>query len=458
MSEAQIGKSHSGGSWRARLSQFWEAIKIPTLAILAAFMLGAIIIWITSGSLATVFEAYWGMIRGAFIKQRGFSETLVATTPYIILSLGVGLGFKTGLFNIGIEGQFYIGAITAAWVGQAFHNLPAIIHLPLTLLSGIMGGAIWAAIPGYLKARTGAHEVISTMMMNYVAFRLQEYIVTWKLKDPGAGLVQTPPVSHEAEIWTLAAVPERLKDPLNALMVALVFGIIFLLVGRWAAGLPGLQKRLTTTPRRRLFMWSIGILGTVITFFALPPLTRLWWPFQDPYDRMHLGLLIALFAAVGVWWLLWKTTWGFELRTVGTNLSAARYSGMSITRNIMIAMALSGGLGGLAGTVEVLGVSTCRCVQVAFVSGYGWDSIGIALLAKNHPFGIIAASFLWGAMRNGADLMELVSGVSKYIISLVQGLVLLFIAAPAIVRWVFRIKGEGKPGEEAPLTRGWGGG
>ena len=295
------------------------------------------------------------------------------------------------------------------------------------------------------------------MMMNYIAFRLQEYIVTFRLKDPGAGLVQTPPVSHAAEIWTLAAIPERLKDPLNALLAALVIGLIFLLIGRWVVGLPRMQKRLQTKTQRRLVMWGIALIATLVTFVALPPLTRLWWPFQDPYDRLHSGLFIALGAAVGMWWLLSKTTIGFELRTVGANPNAARYSGMSITRNIMIAMVISGGLAGLAGSIEVLGVSTCRCVQVAFVSGYGWDSIAIALLAKNNPFGIIAASFMWGAMRNGADLMELSSGVSKYIISLIQGLVLLFIAAPGIIRWMFRIKGERKA-EEAPLTRGWGGG
>jgi ABC-type uncharacterized transport system permease subunit len=457
MSEAPIMISPSAVSWRTRLAQFWEAIKIPFLAIFAAFLVGGVIIWITSGSLMTVVEAYWGMIRGAFIKPRAFSETLVATTPYILLSLAVGVGFKAGLFNIGVEGQFFIGAITTAWVGQAFHGLPAIIHLPLTLLAGMLGGAIWAAIPGYLKARTGAHEVITTMMMNYIAFRLQEYIVTFRLKDPGAGLVQTPPVSHAAEIWTMAAVPERLKDPLNALMVALVFGFIFLLIGRWVVGLPRMQERLQTKLQRRLVMWGIAILATILFFVVLPPLTQLWWPFQDPYDRLHIGLFIALGTAVFMWWLLEKTTLGFELRTVGANLNAARYSGMSITRNIMFAMVLSGAIAGLAGSIEVLGVSTCRCVQVAFVSGYGWDSIAIALLAKNNPFGIIAASFLWGAMRNGADLMELSSGVSKYIISLIQGLVLLFIAAPGIIRWVFRIKGERKP-EEAPLTHGWGGG
>jgi simple sugar transport system permease protein len=194
------------------------------------------------------------------------------------------------------------------------------------------------------------------------------------------------------------------------------------------------------------------VLVFLITFFGLPAFTRVWWPFTDPYDRMHIGLFIALAASVGVWWLLWKTTLGFEMRTVGANPSAARYAGVSITRNIMVAMALSGALAGLAGAIEVLGVTTCRCLQVSFVSGYGWDSIGISLLAKNNPFGIIAASFLWGAMGNGADFMELNSGVSKYIISLLQGLVLLFVAAPAIVRWIYRIRAERRPEEEVPLT------
>src|SRR6185295_12248848 len=152
----------------------------------------------------------------------------------------------------------------------------------------------------------------------------------------------------------------------------------------------------------------------------------LWWPFTDQYDRLHTGLFLAIFAAVNVWWLLWKTTIGFELRTVGANPNAARYAGVNITRSIVLSMAISGGLAGLAGAVEVLGVSICRCLPLFFSSGYGWDSIGIALLAKNSPLGILAASLLFGAMRNGADLMELNSGVSKYITSLIQALVLLF--------------------------------
>jgi len=422
---------------------------MPALALVTAFVLGALIILITSGNLGTVGTAFRGLIYGALIKPSGLSESLVATVPYILLSLAVAVGFKAGLFNIGAEGQFYIGAICAAFVGQAFHGLPAIIHLPLTLGAGALGGAIWAGIPGYLKARTGAHEVISTMMMNYVAFRFAEYLVSFPLKDPLATAVQTPRVSSAAELWTFADIPARLQDPLNALAVALVMTFLTYVLIRWL-----FARRLP----HRLTRWGIAVAVGLITFVGLPPLTRLWWPFPDQYDRLHTGLLLAILAAVGVWWLLWKTTIGFEMRTVGANPTAARYAGVSITRNIILVMAISGALAGLAGTVEVLGVSICRCLPLFFSSGYGFDSIAIALLANNNPFGILAASFLFGAMRNGADTMELYSGVSKYVISVIQSLLLLFAAAPAVVRWMYRIKAERRVEEEAVAMRGWGGG
>jgi len=446
MSSATQAQPHTS---RSALMRVLDRASMPALALVTAFVLGAIIMWITSGSFETVLRAYDGLVRGALFKERGLSESLVATVPYILLSLAVAVGFKSGLFNIGAEGQFYIGAISAAFVGQAFHGLPAIIHLPLTLGAGALGGAIWAGIPGYLKARTGAHEVISTMMMNYVAFRFTEYLVSVPLKDKQATAVQTPRVSSAAELWTFADIPARLQDPLNALAVALVMTFLVYVLIRWL-----FARRLSN----RLAQWGIAIAIGVITFVGLPALTRIWWPFQDQYDRLHIGLLMAIAAAVGVWWLLWKTTLGFEMRTVGANPNAAKYAGMSMTRNIMLAMCISGALAGLAGTAEVLGVSICRCLPLFFSSGYGFDSIAIALLANNNPFGILAASFLFGAMRNGADLMELNSGVSKYVISVIQAMLLLFAAAPAVVRWMYRIKAERRVEEEAVTMRGWGGG
>ena len=464
-------------SWVSPLRRLLDLLGMPALALVTAFVLGAVVIFLTSGPLETVGEAYWGLLRGAFLKERGFSESLVAAIPYVFLSLGLALGFKTGLFNIGVEGQFYMGAIAAAWAGQVIQGVPAIIHLPLTLSAGALCGALWAGIPGYLKAKTGAHEVISTMMMNYVAFRLTEFLISGPLRAQGGSTIQTPRISPGAELWALWDIPARLADPLNALGVGLLLGFLAWLIARVVQGKSQIANRKSQITgsdtqyampgpaghaiRNTSFILRhssklIAVAVALLAFLALPPLTRLWWPFTDQYDRLHLGLALAVAAAVAVWWLLWKTTIGFELRTVGANPNAARYAGMSITRNVVLGMALSGALAGLAGTTEVIGVSICRCLPLFFSSGYGFDSIAIALLGRNNPFGILASSFLFGAMRNGADLMELSSGVSKYIISLIQALALLFVAAPAVVRWMYRIKG-GARADEAPLTRGWGG-
>jgi simple sugar transport system permease protein len=222
--------------------------------------------------------------------------------------------------------------------------------------------------------------------------------------------------------------------------------------------MPAVRARVPATVNvRRLVLAGAGLVVAVICFFGLPLLTQAWWPFKDQYDRLHVGVFLAVLAAVGVWWLLQRTTLGFELRTVGANPNAAKYAGINITRSIVVAMALSGALAGVAGTVEVLGVTGCRCLPLFFSSGYGFDSIAIALLGKNNPFGILAAAFLFGAMRNGADLMELNSGVSKNIISVIQSLLLLFTAAPGIVRWMLRLRAPRVADKEAPLTRGWGG-
>ena len=441
--------------WRATIARWLDAMGMPALAMFLGFAGGALIIWITSGSLETVITAYAGMINGAFFKTRGFSETLVAMTPYIFLGLGLAVGFKAGLFNIGVEGQFYIGAISAVWAGIVFTGLPAFIHLPLVILAGAVGGAIWAGIPAILKARTGAHEVITTMMMNYIAFRFTEYLVSVPLRDLKSSAVQTLRVSSNAELWQLYQIPERLQDPLNALFVAFVFVFLGWTLGEWILLRPNLVKRFAGA-RRHIIATGIGLAVGLVTFLVAPTLTRVWWPFTDQYDRMHIGIFLALVAAVAVWRLMWKTTVGFEMRMVGANPNAAKYAGINSSRNIIITMLISGGLAGIAGTSEVLGVSICRCLPLFFSSGYGFDSIAIALIAKNNPIGIVGAAFLFGAMRNGADLMELQSGVSKYVISLIQALVLLFVAAPSMVRWMLRMKAA-RQGETEQLTRGWGG-
>jgi simple sugar transport system permease protein len=239
--------------------------------------------------------------------------------------------------------------------------------------------------------------------------------------------------------------------------VALFLAILAFVLARWLIGQTRLKDTLQGTTQKRLASWGFALVVGVLSFAALPGLTHLYWPFKDAYDRLHIGIIMAVLASILVWWLLWKTTLGFELRTVGANPNAARYAGMNITRNVVVAMAISGALAGLAGGIEVLGVSSCHCQQVFYSSGYGFDAIAIALLAKNSPFGILAASFLWGAMRNGADLMELNSGVSKYIISLIQALALLFVAAPAIIRSIYRFRSGQPKKDNTPASTQTGG-
>jgi len=305
------------------------------------------------------------------------SESLVATVPYIFAGLAVALGFRCGLFNIGAEGQLFIGALTSVWVGYSIKGLPWIIHLPLALLAGALGGAIWGAIPGYLKARTGAHEVINTIMMNYIAFRLSDYMLTGPMKRSGYNPV-SPPIERSA--W----LPKFFPDPL----------------------------------------------------------------------RFHAGFFLALAVAALVYVFLWKTTWGFEIRTVGANPHAARYAGISVTQNLVLAMALSGALAGLAGANEVLGVN--HFMAQAFSSGYGFDSIALALLGKSYPAGVVLASLLWGVLRAGAIRMQSRARIPVDIIGIMQAMVIVFVAAPAVVRWIYRIRVREEV-EEAVFTRGWGG-
>ncbi len=425
------------------------------LALFTAFALGALIIWAASGSLETVGQAYSGLVDGALFKRRGLSESLIATTPYIFTSLAVALGFKAGMFNIGVEGQFYIGALAGVWAGYALTGLPAIVHLPLALGMAALAGAIWAGIPGYLKAKTGAHEVITTIMANYIAFRLTEYMVNNPMKDPNSTVPKTPDIAASAELWRLWEIPQRLHDPLNALWASIALGIVALLIARWVLGWPGVRHRITGPAQRRWIMYGTGLLAVIILYFALPALTQAVWPFTDDRDRLNMGLFLAIAAAIFTWWLLYRTTIGFELRTIGANPSAARYAGVHVTRTIVLGMALSGALAALAGAVEVMGLE--HNLPVFFSSGYGFDGIAIALLARNDPFAIPFAAFLFGGMRNGSDLMELRSGVSKHLISLIQALVLLFVAAPAMIRWLYRMREVRRLEEEAPLTRGWGG-
>lgn len=346
---------------------------VPILAIITALLIGALIIAATG---ASVIAAYSGLFIGAFGSLNAISNTLVESTPFIFAGLAVALGFKCGLFNVGAEGQLGIGAICAAVAGFAFKGLPGILHVPLALLIGAAGGAIWGAVPGFLRARAGAHEVIVTIMMNYISIRLTDYLIKNTFRDTKASAPRTPFIQESAQL------------PL--------------------------------------------LLGTEF--------------------RLHAGFLLAIVVAVFINWLINRTTTGFEIRTVGENPSAAKYAGMSITKNFVLAMALSGALAGLAGAVTVLGVE--HNLKSSFSAGYGMDSIAVALLAKSSPLGILPAALFWGALRNGAGLMQLQSGISINLINIIQALVIVFVAAPDIIRLIYRIKKVDS--RQAVATRGWG--
>ena len=337
--------------------QHWTASLTPLMAVGAALLLGAGLIW-TSG--ASVLEAYGGLVVGMCGSWQALSETGVAATPYILTGLAVALGFRGGVFNIGAEGQLYMGALGAAVVGYTLVGWPIWTHLPLALAVGALSGAMWGAVPGLLKARLGAHEVINTIMMNYIALKLVDYLVKHVLRDPTASIDRTP------SILPTAALPH-------------LFGMDM---------------------------------------------------------RLHAGLLIALVAVVLAAWLLDKTTLGFEIRTVGINPAAARYAGMQVARTLVCTMALSGMLAGLAGAVEILGLY--HTLPAAFSTGYGFDAIAIALLARSRPFAVLPAALLWGGLRNGAGLMQVRTGVSIDLINVIQALVIMGLATDHLVRTLRR--------------------
>jgi general nucleoside transport system permease protein len=365
----------------SRLGSILNKIAVPVLAVFTALVLGAVVIWISGGNPLLAYKGLW---EGAFGSPKAISETLVWSTPYILAGLAVALAFRGGLFNIGAEGQLALGAVAAAWIGYGLPKvlgttIPAIIHIPLAVGGGMLAGGIWGGIPGWLKARFGSHEVINTIMMNYIALLITSFLLNGVMKDP---------------------------NPLNVV-----------------ARTPNIAET-----------------------------ARIGRIFAEPALRVHWGTVLAFIAAFLVWWLLWKTTKGFEIRTVGMNPDAARYSGVNVGRTIILTMFLSGALAGLAGALEVTALNYRH--ELSFSLGYGFDAIAIALLGRTHPFGVVLAAILFGAMRNGATRMQFLTQIPVDIISVVQALILLFVAADEIIRWIYRIRA---PKEEVIMTRGWGG-
>ncbi len=359
-------------------TRFVNTYLVPLLAVITAMILGAGIIWWVGGDPVMAFV---GLFQGAFGSLKAISETTVWACPYIFAGLAVSVGFKGGLFNIGGEGQLAFGAVAAAWAGYALPkilniSIPPFLHVLLAVGLGVLAGALWGAIPGFLKAKTGAHEVINTIMMNYIALNLTSFLLNGPMKDP---------------------------SPTNVV---------------------------ARTPKIAETAWIMPVFEKF---------------------RFHWGFILALVMAFLVWWLLWKTKLGFEIRTTGLNPDAAKYAGINVARTIVITMGLSGALAGLAGAIEVTALN--RRHELGFSSGYGFDAIAIALLGKNHPIGVVLAALLFGAMRNGATRMQFLTQIPVDIISIIQALILLFVSADAIVRYIYRIR---TPQDRVVYTRGWG--
>jgi ABC-type uncharacterized transport system permease subunit len=367
------------------------SVMISILAVLLAFLAGAILIAFTDDDVKAAsvyffsrpgdtFVAIWKSTTGAYVALfqgsiynfkrpsfadgiRPLTETLTFATPLIVAGLGVAVGFRAGMFNIGGRGQMLVAAGAAGYVGFAW-PMPAGIHLIVAILAGVMAAAIWGGIVGLLKARTGAHEVIVTIMLNYVAFYLISYLLNTKgaLQAPGSSNPKSPPMLETA-----------------------------------------------------IFPDLLG-----------------------PEYNLHLGFVFAIGATIFVWYLMNRSNMGFEFRAVGANPNAARVAGINVPRTYIYAMAISGALVGFAGVTQVLGT-----VTTGFTSGIdasiGFDAITVALLGRSRPLGVFIAGLLFGALKAGGYSMQAAQGVPIDIVLVVQSLIVLFIAAPPLVRAIFRL-------------------
>jgi ABC-type uncharacterized transport system permease subunit len=363
---------------RSLAARIWSVTAVPVTVVLLAVLLGAAIVLVSELLVpGKAFDwglplvAYGSLIEGAFGSSDAVVSTMVNSTPLVFGGLAVGFGFKAGLFNIGAQGQFLVGALGAVIVGVWLADAPAVIAIPAAGLAGFLAGAVWGFVPGFLKAVSGAHEVVSTIMMNYIAVQLLAALVSGPLKVPKSPSPVTFDVGN-------AAFP--------------------ILIGR----------------------------------------------------NGHVGIVLALLAAGLVWWLLFRTTWGFEVRSVGANPDASRYAGMRPKLITIATMTFSGALAGLAGTSVLLGVT--HKMTSGFGTTVGFDSIAVALLARSHPLATVLAAVLFGAMRAGAGLMQIRAQIPVELVDVLQAVILLFlVASPVLRRVLHAVTPASVPDAEAAL-------
>lgn len=328
-----------------------KEITYPLIAIIISFIVGGILV-ASFGKDPMV--AYKALIKGSMGDFNKFGETLVTVTPLILTGLSVAFAFRCGLFNIGAEGQFIIGSIAAVWAGWAFKGLPALLHVTVALLVGTFAGGLWGGIVGWLKAKVGSHEVINSIMMNYIAMYLSNFIVMNLMNEPEKAY--SFGIADTAKLWRFAQAFSQFK-----------------------------------------------------------------------HSRLSVGIIIALVVAVAAYYLLNKTVQGYEIRAVGFNPHAAEYGGINVKKNIILAMVISGFFAGLAGAIMALGIQY-RVNNLFGFTGYGLDGIAVALVGGNHPLGVILSALLFGILQKGGPLMQ-IQGIPKEVVGIIQGIIILFVAA-----------------------------
>lgn len=336
-----------------------DAVKFSFLSILLGLLVGAIVLIISGNS---PIEAYGAMIEGIIGKPKYIAWTIIKATPYILTGLSIAFAFKTGLFNIGAEGQFIIGALVATVVGYSI-NLPAIIHIPLTIILAGLAGGLWGSIAGFLKSKFGINEVIATIMLNWIAFYLSNFMVS-------SSFISVPNSEASVNIQDSASI--------------------------------GID-------------WLKGLVG---------PATSVNW-----------GIIVSIVLVFAIWFILTKTTLGFELRAVGHNKDAAEYAGIDVGKSILKSMAIAGLLAGVAGAIQVMGV-THNITVLAAQEGYGFDGIAVALIANSNPIGVIFSGLLFGAFKYGGIKMQSVGAPSE-VINIVIGSIVFFIALSNGLRMLY---------------------
>jgi ABC-type uncharacterized transport system permease subunit len=396
------------------LRHLWAAntVTVTVLSFVLAMLIGAVLIIISDSAVLATYSyifarpgdaisASWTVVSGAYVDLfKGslfdpsavsawldgsgtwqvaltpISETLTYAAPLVFTGLGVALAFRGGLFNIGAQGQAVMGTVGAALAGFLI-PLPVVLHLVVALLAGLLAGAAWGFVPGILKARTGAHEVITTIMLNYIALLFLSWLVLQKgVQNPGR--------------------TDAISRPVDA-----------------SAQLPSFGGAL----------------------------------------RAHLGILLAVAAVAGAAWLLNRSSFGFELRAVGANPDAARTAGMSVAKTYTLLMVVAGGLSGLGGATQVLGVA--HALTPAVAGNIGFDGLLVALLGRTRPWGVLLAALLFGALQAGGTRMRSFSGISLELVTVVQALIVIFIAAPALVKAIFRLRTARAARLGAAMSKGW---